>query len=128
MNLNELEKVIQRSWSKETSYTPEDWTILNSSIGQCAVTALIVNDYLGGDIIWSEVLLPNGQKVSHYFNFIGGKEIDLTRSQFPKDSIIPRGIEKKKGFATPREFMLSNSNTKRRYDLLKEIVRNNLAD
>jgi len=125
MNLKELEKVLQKSWSRETSYIPEEWDVSNLAIGQCAVTALVVNDYLGGDIVWAEVILPNGQKVSHYFNFINGKEVDFTRSQFPKDTQIPKGIEKKKDFATPREFLLSNDNTRKRYELLKERVKNN---
>lgn len=88
----------------------------------------MVNDYFGGDIVWADAILPNGQKVSHYFNIIDGKVVDLTRSQFPDGTIIPEGIEKKKDFASTREFMLSSDNTKKRYELLKEIVRNNLAD
>jgi len=128
MNLIELEKALQKSWSKETSYCPDDWSNSNSSFGQCAVSALVFNDYFGGDIVWANALLPTGQKVSHYFNFIDGKIIDLTRSQFPEGTIIPGGIEKKNDFASTREFMLSSNNTKKRYELLKEIVRNNLTD
>lgn len=128
MNLIEFEKVLQKSWSKDTSYCPDDWGNSNSSFGQCAVSALVVNDYFGGDIVWSDALLPTGQKVSHYFNLIDGKVVDLTRSQFPEGTVIPEGVEKKKDFASTREFMLSSDNTKKRYELLKEIVRNNLAD
>jgi len=128
MNLIEFEKVLKKSWSKETSYYPDDWDKSNSSFGQCAVSALVLNDYFSGDIVWADALLPNGQKVSHYFNLIDGKEVDLTRSQFPEGTVIPKGVEKKKDFASTREFMLSSENTKRRYKLMKEIVINNLAD
>jgi len=127
MNLIEFKKVLQKSWSKETSYCPDDWSNSNSALGQCAVSALVVNDYFGGDIVWADALLPTGQKISHYFNFIDGKVVDLTRSQFPEGSIIPEGSEKKKDFSSTREFMLSNVNTKRRYEQLKGIVKNNLA-
>lgn len=51
MKLNTLKKALQKSWTKETSYSPEKWITSNPSVGQCAVTALIVNGYLGGSII-----------------------------------------------------------------------------
>ena len=103
MNLDTLKKALQKCWSKETSYSPEKWSEENPALGQCAVTALVVKDYLGGDILWAEALLPDGQKISHYFNFIDGEEVDLTRSQFPEGTIIPKGIEKKKDFVSNTE-------------------------
>ena len=123
MNLDRLKKVLLKSWSKETSYFPIEWSELNPSFGQCAVTALIVNDYFGGDIVWSEALLPNGEKISHFFNRINDEEIDLTRSQFPKGTIVPRGIEKKINFASTREYLLSHEDKNSRYFALKEKVK-----
>lgn len=128
MNLIELEKALKKSWSKETSYCPTEWSESNPSFGQCAITALVVNDYFGGEIIWAEAILPDGQKVSHFFNLINGKEVDLARSQFPKDTVIPNGIEMKKDFANTRDYLLSYENKKDRYELLKEKVRNVLVD
>lgn len=125
MKLEKIKKILLKSWTKETSYYPTEWNKLKPSLGQCAVTALIINDYFGGEIVWAEVLLPNGQKISHYFNFIDGKEVDFTCSQFPDGTQIPKGIKKKKDFNTPREFLLSNDNTKKRYELLKKRVQNN---
>ncbi len=124
MDLNTLEKALLKSWSKETSYCPAEWSELNPSFGQCAITALIVNDYFGGDIVWAEAVLPNGQKISHFFNMIKGKEVDLTRSQFPEGTIVPKGIEKKKSFASTREYLMSYKNKNSRYTVLKEKVRN----
>jgi len=43
----------------------------------CAITALIVNDYFGGEICKIHV-----DGISHYFNLISNKIIDLTFSQF----------------------------------------------
>lgn len=123
MTLIELEKALQKSWSKETSYLPDEWNHANAALGQCAVTALIVNDFFGGDIVWADALLPDGQMVSHYFNVIDGKVVDLTRSQFPQGTSIPEGREKKKGFGSTREFMVSSENTKKRYELLRERVK-----
>ncbi len=127
MNLIELEKALRISWSRETSYCPDEWNESNSSFGQCAITALIVNDYFGGEIVWAEAVLPDSQKVSHFFNYINGKEVDLTRAQFPEGAVIPEGVEKKKDFATTRDYLLSYENKRGRYEQLKEKVRNALA-
>ena len=43
----------------------------------CAITSLIINDYFGGVICKIYV-----DGISHYFNLIGDKIIDLTSSQF----------------------------------------------
>ncbi len=120
--LSELELALVNSWSKETSLDPDNWAPANSALGQCAVTALIINDYLGGELVWAEVSLPNGEKISHYFNLINKKEIDLTRKQFPKGAKIPKGISKKKNFSTTREYVLSHSETQKRYEKIKKEV------
>lgn len=122
MDLVGFEKILQKSWTQDTSYYPNEWDSTNPSFGQCAVSALVVNDYFGGEIIWTEALLPDGQKISHYFNFIHGKEVDFTRNQFPECTIIPKGIKKNKTFQTTREFILSDADTNSRYQLLKKKV------
>jgi hypothetical protein len=50
MKLSDLELAIKYSWVNETSADSENWTRENPSYGQCVVTALIVDDYLGGEI------------------------------------------------------------------------------
>lgn len=121
VELSKLEEALQKSWTKETSSDPENWTSQNPAWGQCAVTALIINDYLGGEIVWAEARLPEGRTISHYFNNIEGKEVDLTRIQFPEGTIIPLGVEKKKEYASTREYVLQapGSTTKARYEILK---------
>ena len=89
-----LENALKNSWCKESSSNPEAWSPENPAWGQCAVTAAVINDYLGGEIIWAEAKLPDGKNISHYFNKINGKEKDFTRIQFPKGTIIPEGIPK----------------------------------
>jgi hypothetical protein len=79
VKLSDLEKAIRESWDAKTSSYPEDWNEDNPAYGQCAVTALVVNDYLGGEIVNANVPLPSGKYESHYFNLVDGKEIDLTR-------------------------------------------------
>lgn len=117
MEPSRLEKAIKQAWCKETS-SDSNWTPENPALGQCAVTALVINAYFGGKIVWAEAILPDNKKVSHYFNFINEMEIDLTRQQFPKETIIPPGTDKLKGFPTTKDYVLSFPATQERYKLL----------
>jgi len=127
MYISRLEKILQKSWIKKTSSDPEKWNKDNPSWGQCAVTALIVNDYFGGKLVWAPVNV-RGKEISHYFNKIDNKivgltrEIDLTKSQFPEGTIIPEGIDKTKGLPSTRDYVLSYPPTVKRYELLKERI------
>jgi hypothetical protein len=77
--------------------------------GDFAVTALIVQDHLGGKLIRAEV-----EGVSHYWNRLpDGTEIDLTRDQFAQFS--PGRVETRS-----REYVLSFPETARRYHMLEE--------
>ena len=118
-----IETAVNKAWMAETSSDPDNWTRENPAWGQCAVTAVVVNDYRGGRIIWSEALLPDGRKISHYFNIIkNGSEVDFTRSQFPEGTVIPAGVDKTKGFPTTRDYVLSDEMTKKRYQILRQSV------
>lgn len=121
LNINQFENILKRAWSKDSSYYPV-FDGSNPALGQCAVTALVVNDYFGGEIVWCEAVQPDGQKISHYFNKVDNNEIDLTRSQFSEGTVVPAGTEKKKGFATTRDFILSNEDARTRYLILKNKI------
>jgi hypothetical protein len=83
VTLSELEEAIRASWSAETSDRPESWTPENPAYQQCDVTARVVRDYLGGEILVAGVVL-DGQRVDrHAWNRLpSGLVIDLTREQF----------------------------------------------
>jgi hypothetical protein len=117
-----LKEALMASYQKETSSYSDDWNKKNPAWGQCAITSCIVQDYLGGEIVWAEVILPTNEKISHYFNKINGKELDLTRVSFPEGTVVPGGIPKTKGLPTTREYVLSYEPTKLRYKKLKERV------
>jgi hypothetical protein len=47
------------------------------------VTALVVHDLLGGELLEAEVHQPDGSRQGfHYWNRLAGVDIDLTRAQF----------------------------------------------
>lgn len=83
ITLGDLEAAIRSSWERETSDDPDEWSEDNPARGQCAVTALLVRDLLGGEILIANVLRDGDRVDRHAWNRLeSGVSIDLTRSQF----------------------------------------------
>lgn len=57
------------------------WSPAKPARGQCGVTALVLQDLLGGELLLAEVRNVDGSRQGvHYWNRLGGGlEIDLTR-------------------------------------------------
>lgn len=72
-----LFRLLKTVWSAETASPPESWTPDNPARNHCSVTALIVQDHLGGDILFTKT--TGG---THFYNRIDGRDWDLTVSQF----------------------------------------------
>jgi hypothetical protein len=80
------------------------------------VTALVVQDYLGGDLLRATV-----DGTSHYWNRLtNGEIVDLSREQFA--SFEPVNIQQR-----AREYVLSYPETASRYHKLAVRTRNQLA-
>jgi hypothetical protein len=117
VTVHDLEAALAEAWSRETSADPTSWTHKNPALGQCAVTALVVQDYLGGTLRRGQV-----GSISHYWNVLPSREeIDLTRHQFPVDVEI-ENIESR-----TREYVLSYPESAQRYQALSQIVRSRLS-
>jgi len=71
---NRVAAALLGSWSIATS---GNWLADNPARGQCYVTALLINELFGGDIL--KTPLPEGD---HFYNRIAGARVDLTASQF----------------------------------------------
>ena len=56
----------------------QDWSKANKTLGQCSITAFLVQDIFGGNVYG--VALPEGGY--HCFNEINGVVFDLTSEQF----------------------------------------------
>lgn len=104
---------IQQAWCRETSSEYEKWSPENPALGQCAVTALVIQDLLGGVLVRGKI---NG--VSHYWNWLpSGDKVDMTICQFGDNIAFDEfPIERS------REYVLSFPDTKRRYELLKKRI------
>ncbi len=71
----EIKNRLLKCWSLQSSSL---WTSNNPAHGQCGVTALVINDNFGGEILKTK--LNNGSW--HYYNRIDGKRLDFTKDQF----------------------------------------------
>lgn len=103
----------RKGWRRDTSYWPDRWLPHRPSTGQCAVTALIVQDQFGGQIVEAET----NQGEAHFLNRLPGLgDIDITVDQFdPSVEVHVCGI-------ADRKAILSVPDTVRRYKLLKNAV------
>lgn len=116
MIIDDVCEIVRMSFSKDTCYPnlKREWNDNNSALGHCAITALVLNDFLGGKIMRCE-----SETGSHYYNLINNKIVDLTACQFNSLPNYKNGEER------TREYLLSNEDTKIRYKLLLERVRDN---
>ncbi|WP_433575607.1 YunG family protein [Nocardia brasiliensis] len=121
VGLTVLEEAFEAVWSADTSASVT-WESSNLAKGQCAVTACVVQDYLGGDILHTTATLPSGELVSHYFNIVDDSAVDFTSKQFPNGTSFSTPSSKTKGFPSTRDYCLSYDSTRQRYDLLSNRV------
>ena len=99
-------------WSRETC-APRlrpDWSPENRTLGQCSITAFLVQDLLGGEV--RGVPLPAGSV--HCFNMVDGYLFDLTSEQFGGEILdyADRPLQQ-------REAHFADEDKRRRYELLK---------
>ncbi|MGG3641570.1 YunG family protein [Bacillus gobiensis] len=71
-----IRNILCKAWSIESS---SKWSKDNPAKGQCGVTALVINDLFGGDILKTKT--DGGW---HFYNLINGERCDYTESQFTK--------------------------------------------
>ena len=115
--------LVSAAWCRETASpaNQEAWSDSNRALGQCAVTALVVQDLMGGTIMRTEVpgfgshysnLLPNGEDVY---------PLDLTKGQFPRGTVIPRGVTVERDRILVGE-RAAAARSPERYELLRQRV------
>ena len=121
LDIDDFKDALRRSWTAETCSPSwrEKWRPDNPSAGQCAITALLVNDYLGGEIM--RCMTEDG---SHYYNLMYGSIVlDFTEEQFGGKTPDYRSGEPR-----TREYLLSNADTAQRYELLKSNFEKSIKD
>lgn len=117
--LNGLFGILLKCWDKETAYPASQADYIKDNdptYGQCAITAIIVNDMFGGTI--HKIKIEGGG--THYFNKIEGHYIDLTRDQFDLYNI---DIDYEPNEEVTKQYCLKDDDTLKRYNLLNKKIK-----
>lgn len=116
MSLEKVAQAVRASWTSTTSYDPTGWSETNPAWGQCAVTALIVQDFFGGTL-WRGHAFGH----EHYWNQLAERKVDLTIEQFHHSS-QPSSSPADAPSEVSREYVLSFPSTRERYHALRDAV------
>jgi hypothetical protein len=97
-----VEDAIRASWSPESCDPVDlaDWSPQNPARGQCGVTALVLQDHLGGELMIGDVVHADGSRQGvHYWNRLpDGREVDLTWEQFVDGERLVEGSARSLGW------------------------------
>ncbi|MCO5972339.1 YunG family protein [Actinoallomurus soli] len=92
--LRDIDQALRDSWAADTC-SPDDlertgWSPDNPAVGHCDITALLVNDLLGGELVLGTVHSATGEPQGHHWwnRLANGVELDLTRDQFRDGQVI----------------------------------------
>jgi len=120
MSQNLLRNALEYAWVGATAQGA--WSSKCPSLNQCAVTALVIQEYFGGDLLRCEC--DDGD--SHYWNMLpGDKEVDWTEQQFEFSGVVPL---RETVIIRDRDYVLSFKSTKRRYKVLLKRVKSYLEE
>ena len=100
-------------WSADTCAPRmrKDWSPENPTLGQCSITAFLMQDIYGGKVLG--VPLPDGNY--HCFNVVGDCVFDLTSEQFQGVSLEYTNCPEQS-----RETHFTKEEKRLRYELLKQ--------
>ena len=105
--------LLSSTWSKETCAPRmrEEWSAGNKTLGQCSITAFLMQDVYGGRVYG----VPLGDGNFHCFNVVGDCVFDLTSEQFG-DEVLDYSLL----YEQSREIHFAKEEKKARYLLLRE--------
>ncbi len=120
-NPQELYDALAKVWCADTCAPRmrEDWSRDNITLGQCSITAFLVQDIFGG-VVYG-IPRPGGN--FHCYNDVDGCVFDLTSEQF--------GGEKLSYENNPQQFRevhFAKEEKFRRYELLKSLLLQSLSE
>lgn len=117
-----LQDALHKSWGTDTGFAPEDILKSNPARAQCVPSSLVVQDYLGGEIVRYHVI-GEGIDEKHYFNVLDdGTEFDTTGCQYSvpvKMELAPFDLGK---YKSVREKRLADDEIREKYNNLKRKV------
>lgn len=100
-------------WSADTCAPRmrKDWSADNRTLGQCSITAFLMQDLFGGKVLG--VPLPDGN--FHCFNDVNGCVFDLTSEQFGDTALNYADCPEQF-----RETHFSKAEKRQRYEILRD--------
>ena len=110
--VRDLYDVFSEIWCRETCAPRmrEQWTTENKTLGQCSITAFLVQDLFGGKVYG--IPLEDGN--FHCYNVVDGWRFDLTSEQFPEELLYEDRYEQS------RDVHFQKEEKRQRYELLKK--------
>jgi hypothetical protein len=120
----EFYHLVKKSWAPDT--IPDSFDPANPCRNQCAVTALVVQHYFGGDIV--KTVTKGG---THFYNRIEGRFWDLATDQFdepiPYDN-MPTSAEEAHEHASPAHLaaLIANIEGNRQAETCQANIQRNL--
>ena len=113
-NIGELYLALLKAWSRETCSAKfrHAWSPENPSVGQCTITAAIVHELFGGEVMG----LPLYGGGMHSFNRINGITVDLACEQFGKNALLDFDA----AVSTDADSLLQSTDKAERCELLRE--------
>lgn len=85
--LAEVEAALRASWGRDTSDDPDEWTPDWVTRGQCAVSAWVIRELLGGEILIARVT-PSVNEHHAWNRLPSGEEVDFTLDQFRDGQVL----------------------------------------
>ena len=115
--LADVERVVRAAWGVDTCDPVDvaEWHTGNPALGQCGVTALVLHDLFGGQLVLGEVHAGGERTGVHYWNRFAGLAVDLTREQFGPESVVTAGQVLDRPAGPPKR-------CREQYELLRERV------
>lgn len=112
---NDLYRALLSCWCADTCAPRmrHGWTPENPTLGQCSITAFLVQDLFGGKVLG--VPRPDGN--FHCFNVVGDCVFDLTSEQFGDEKLDYTHCPEQR-----REVHFAKAEKKARYEKLKELL------
>ncbi|AME07549.1 hypothetical protein NNG64_15655 [Bacillus siamensis] len=107
---DQILNLLMASWSRKSS---TKWTEECPAKGQCGVTALVIQDVYGGDILKTKTGTS-----WHFYNRIEGEIYDFTRGQFSEPVVYQH-------ISSSRSEAFSDTN-EHQYRYLKSAFRQNM--
>lgn len=92
----------------------EGWSTENKTLGQCSITAFLVQDIFGGKVYG----VPREGGTFHCYNVVGESVFDLTSEQFGEEKLCYQGNPEQF-----REVHFAKEEKRKRYEYLRDALK-----